>query len=78
LVYALQSSAERFFLLDCTVFSEDFRKTIFRLPVHLLRSLSQFLGLGGNTYLGGKIFVFIMCLKQFSLGTTKFGDAQKI
>jgi len=33
--------------------------------------------LGENTFLGGKIFVFIICLKQIFLGTTKFGEAQK-
>jgi len=26
---------------------------------------------------GGKIFVFIMCLKEIFLVTTKFGEAQK-
>ena len=40
---------------------------------------SQVLGFGGkNTSLGGKIFVFIVCLKQVFLRTTKFGVAKKI
>jgi len=30
-----------------------------------------------NTFYGGKIFVFILCLKQIFMGTTKFGVAQK-
>jgi len=33
---------------------------------------------GQNAFLGGKIFVFIICLKQIFLSTTKFGGAQKI
>jgi len=32
---------------------------------------------GQTKLLGGKIFVFIICLKQFFMRTTKFGGAQK-
>jgi len=39
---------------------------------------SQVLGFGGkNTSLGGKIFVFIVCLKQVFLRTTKFGGRKR-
>jgi len=30
-----------------------------------------------NAFLGGKIFVFTICLKQIFLSTTNFGEAQK-
>jgi len=33
--------------------------------------------LGAKIFLGGKIFVLIICLKQFFLGTTQFGGEQK-
>jgi len=43
------------------------------------RPVARFQDLGGtHTFLGGKIFVIIICLKQKFLSTTKFGGAQTI
>ena len=45
----------------------------------LLQVRSQVLTFGGeNLFLGGKILVFMICLKQIFLGTTNFGGAQNI
>jgi len=33
---------------------------------------------GGNTFLGGKIFVFIWCSKKIFLDTTNFGENKNI
>jgi len=42
------------------------------------RSITRFQVLGWqNIFLGGKIFVFIMCLKEIFLGPTKFWREQK-
>ena len=38
---------------------------------------SQVLRFGENTFSGGKIFIFIICLKQIFLSTTKFREAHK-
>jgi len=41
------------------------------------RPVARFLCFGvKNTGLGGKIFVFMICLKQIFLGRTKFGGEQ--
>jgi len=38
----------------------------------------RFQGLGGeNTFLWGEIIIFIICLKQIFLNTTKFGGYKK-
>jgi len=43
-----------------------------------VRSRSQASRFEGNKFLGGKIFVFIICVKLIFLGTKKFVRAQKI
>jgi len=42
------------------------------------RPVARFQDLEHNIFLGGNNFVFIICLKQIFLSTTKFGRAQKI